>query len=216
MSAKRPNNPVRRSPRYNAPSSSNQPVSRQVVRQMVKSMVGSKAEHKYYGVSNNTTVDSSGVVYPLFRPTQGDNDSSRDGDAVELAASEFHYAVGAADATNLMRIIVFKWSETTVPQPQDVIQSSYLGGVTAPLAPINWDNRSKIKVYHNRLTTMTVSTASQVQSFDIYYKPVGKPQWTQGSDTDGNNQIYVFAISDSSAGSHPNFEFGSLVSYTDM
>ncbi len=213
MSARRPNNAPRRTVKS---VSNNRPASKQVVRQMIKSIVSSKTSKKYYGISGIGTVDSGGLVFPIFRPTIGDGDSSRDGDEVFYGPqAEFHYVFGAADATNVMRIVIFKWNDLSVPQPSDVIQSSYLGGTTAPLAPINFDNRDRMKIYHNRMVSMTLGTSTQLHSRDVFYSPTGKPQWINQSATDGSGQIYVLIISDSSAGSHPAYEFGSLIQFTD-
>ncbi len=196
-------------------ASASQLVSKQVVRQMIKSMTDAKREEKYYTVSTNTTVDSSGTIFALFQPPVGDVDTSRDGDQVDLTSGEFRFAIGGADSTNLVRIILFKWEQSTVPVPADIINPGYLSGTTAPLAPLNWDRKAQVKVYYDQLFSLVLATDTQLVARTVQYTPVGKPQWIQSSTTVGTNQIFCLAISDSSSGVHPAFEFGSVIGFTD-
>ncbi len=193
----------------------NAPVSKSVVRQMIKSSLGSQQELKYYSTFINTTLDISGTIFSILRPAQGVSDLDRIGDSVFLKHIELKYATSAADPTNLVRVIVFKWNQASTPTVADVLTSAYLGTVQAPLAPLTWDNRSKITVYYDKLHSLVPSTNTALVSSSLSLPIKGRVQWAASAVTNGTNQIYICAISDSGAATHPAFEFVSLVAFSD-
>jgi hypothetical protein len=197
-----------------AQGKNNAPVSKALVKQMIRSTLHSVDEEKYYSTSSNVSVDFSGTVFNLFSPTTGVNDTNRIGDKVVYDKGEFKYAVGAADATNLIRVIIFKWLLTTTPSPSDILNTGYLGTVTAPLATLNWDNRSHMKVYYDQTHYAVLSSSSALQGNVFDYIPKGEVNFLAGGAT-ASGLIYCLAVSDSGAAPNPAFEYGSLISFTD-
>lgn len=177
-------------------------IAKQVYNKETRSQVG---YHYHDDSSGSAQVSTTGAIYTLTKGIpQGDTQKSRTGSMVTLKSMLLRYAVKGADATNLMRVIVFQWNCSGDPTMADVIQST---ASEQWLQPLNTENSSNINVIHDNLIALTY-TGTAITCYKEYKKwKFGlKSFWTEGAATNEKGNIYMLVISDSNVTAHPEFQ----------
>ena len=183
----------------------------------VQHVITKTAEKKFYPVSQlPTAVSEAGILWSLSSVPQGTTDVTREGDQLRLRSIEFNYQCIVADTTNTMRVIVFIYKPPAIPTVTDILQGPVSTAV-APLSPYNHDNRYNYQVLHDRLYQLDSVTQLVTKKLKIWKIPniLRKVQYVAGSITLNMNGVYVLAISDSAAVTHPTFGFHSKVNFSD-
>lgn len=193
----------------------------------IKKYISKTVEHKYKDTDRaSTTVDATGNVYCLSVIPQGDTDSQRNGDSVMPVYLRVKGSCHGADSSNVMRVILIRWHPDSAsvgdPALTDILQSTILSTTNAPYAPYIHDKRNQFTVLSDRRYTLmgSVDSSKYISSFDIKVnlkrrKLMKKLIYTASDGTTGTDQIYICALSDSTATSHPAIAFTSRLSYTD-
>ena len=182
------------------------------------------SEKKYKDVLQSyTVIDNVGSIWDLTDVVQGTSDTQRIGDSFLPTDIEIRGQVHGADATNCMRIILFRWNQdsnaTTDPQPSNILQSTFTSTDMAPYAPYYHDKTPNFWIIHDERIALTGSTdsSSYVSNFEIKRHLQTKPvSCTNGAASSaGTYKLYLLVISDSGAVNHPAVTFGSRMFFRD-
>jgi hypothetical protein len=181
-------------------------------------MIDKRAELKRITLTRAAAgVDYSGVCVSLSDITQGDTPTTRDGNSVVFRELKLRYTITPADATNLMRVIVFRWLplDSTPPTPGQILLT--IGSALAPLSVRYPVFPSLYKVYYNKLHDVDTTSKVQVKGRVVIRKKMGiqKTEYNNTS-SDGVGKLYILAISDSAAATHPSIQWYGQLRYNDM
>lgn len=189
-----------------------EPVSKQQVRDMIRSLTEQR-EEKYSSFSLVPgTVDFNGTVVSLSDIDQGVTDSTRIGDQVILKEIEFSYWGITGSANSIMRVILFQWLDLEPPTIGDVLITTG-GSAVSPLSLFNQDEVPSRRVIMDDLFYLNaVDKTNYVRQFKAKV-PVAKCQF-EGGTTDGRGKVYYLAISSSNA-NLPTFGYQSKLTYSD-
>jgi len=188
-------------------------------RQQVKRLVNSGAETYQYdntvtavSLSTTATIQTGMSTIP-----QGVQDGQRTGDDIELVRYYFKYSWAGADATNAIRVILFRWYEnnsTNPPTAAQVLQVS-----SNPISCINHDSirEKKLHVFYDKLHYTSLN-GPLAGGKDLVFsqKQMGRKNiaYDNGAIT-GEGLIYALFMSDSLAATHPALNWYGRVEYKD-
>lgn len=170
-----------------------------------------------YGSDAKISNLSSGIV-------SGTSDNQRVGNQIKIIGIKFQLAVQPGDNTNYFRLVIARpktdlfgtGGATTV---QNVL-SGYTSSSTQWLSPVDTD---RYNVYYDKRAYLnygpvdgstTTTVPKRIQFFEKFIKLNARIQWDQESNI--SRDIFVMAISDSAAISHPGAVAGYFkIYYTD-
>lgn len=180
------------------------------IKQMIDQHFKANTELKWFAVNFNSNLDYGGVIVGLTTVTQGDTDQTRDGDSLNRESIHVQYQLVRGDVTNALRLVLFSWGLNTVPTPSDIWTN--LGSSYAPYGIIFPDAQQYVKVLDDRMYSVGDVNTNIVDAMKL--KLSGKMQFASSTST-GTNKIYLFAISDSAASSHPTIVGSSTLRFRD-
>lgn len=180
------------------------------VKRLVKRELGKRIERNYYDrtLINTTVDDNTGTFYSMHPTGVGTNDLSRLGDNIFPLGLQIKGLVGVADTSNMVRVLVVQYMDdanTSSPNIDKILASTYKGGIGYPLAPYSHGNHNKaFRILGDK--TMLVDTYRPFKrfSFKIPGKKLHKLWYSVGGTTPIKGGLYVVAVSDSSAVAHPS------------
>lgn len=190
----------------------------------VKRIVMSHLEPKF--VDNKiytTTATSAGVQYSLSSVPQGDTDSSRSGDQINIQSLEVIFdpylqgVGGTNDFTDTVRLILYRWhpmSTATQPTQADILQDQSVAQ-SNEMSLYKWDNRKDYTIIDDLRFPLSANGPSIMAFRKKYNLNNVAAHFTAGSATLCTNQIYAFVASDSLLATHPLFDLYSRVVYLD-
>lgn len=178
--------------------------------------ISSRAEKKYYDRAlTGQAYDWAGSIVSLTNIPQGDTDVTRDGDQVYLRSIRMSGDIVIGDTTNVARLIIFQWYQDATPAYTDVLSSVYQGTVNAVNSPYHHDGRRQFRVLYDKRFVM--DSDDGIVLFDTgYLRPAKRKINFNAGGTDGENEIFMLALSDSGAVSHPSFNFVCRTTFNDM
>lgn len=184
-------------------------------KKQVKSLINSGRENKYHDTLLAVTEEYGGTVYSISDVPVGDTDITRDGDQFTQRSLRIKGKCVVADATNIVRFIVFRWKQNDTPDVAKILSSTYVGSIRAPYAPFHHDGRTNFTVLYDKM--LVTDTYNPIRVFDTKWINLRdkKQYMVAGSSTEGKNKIYVLVISDSAAEASPLFEQVSRLTFTD-
>lgn len=188
-------------------------------RQQVKRLVNSGAEtYQYDNTVTAVSVSTTATVQAgISTPPQGVQDGQRTGDDVELMRLEFRYTWAGADATNIVRVILFRWYENNGSNPPTAAQ--ILQASTNPISSINHDSirEKKLHVFYDKTHYTSLNgplAGGKVCHFS--QKQMGRKSIAfDNAAITGEGLIYALFISDSLAATHPALNWYSRLEYKD-
>lgn len=202
----------RKPKRFTVSKTAKRPGQQLVTKKQVKQMILSDQELKHFEFSiSPVAISYSGSIYSLTDIPQGDDDQSRDGDTLKLYDVQSRYSIVVGDATNIMRVLIFKWDAPSTPTVAGVIEDAG-GNPYSALSSIRHDARQYLHILHDRLHT--VSTSNSIVHNVVWQKLKGSIQY-QTASTTGSRKVYLLIISDSAAATHPTFTAYNCVRFTD-
>lgn len=139
---------------------------KQLVRDVMylKTLINSEPHNWYVNAANN--YNYNGNVLSLCNVTQGNDAVDRTGNRILPRYLNVRWQVTSGSVNNLLRVILFRyWGEATSAAPTvtvaEVLRSTALGTVQAPLSHLNEDNTGpkgdrtrRIEVHRNELVNM--------------------------------------------------------------
>jgi hypothetical protein len=194
------------------------------IRKIARQEINRDLEVHYVDTAQATiTADSAGVISTqLSTIAQGNNDSNRTGDNVKIKSIQIKGTCVTADATNVMRIVLFQWlqnSGSVAPTALDVLQNT--GQPYSPYSPYTKDvaGYNMIPLADRMLTMNTLSDVNKPFTIKVSGKKLRKGnaldniQFTAGG-TSGIGHYYLLFLSDSGALSHPTFSYYCRIRFT--
>lgn len=182
----------------------------------VKRIMSKVIEKDFVDTTIANAVDAAGVVGVLTYPPQGTAPSQRIGEQIFLKKLKIRLNVAISDATNIVRIIFFRWSpdnQVSSPTTSTVLQS------LSTMAHINYinDQSGKVQVLLDRTWALTYTNQINVNLIaNLYGKKLGKKRVDFNSTlVTGVDQIYYLLLSDSVAVTHPYVAGYVRMEYTD-
>jgi hypothetical protein len=164
----------------------------------------------------NSAVDYDGDNQTLNGISQGDSDTTRDGDSIMCKSLHIHGQV-ASDGADIgcIRVIVVHDFQNTLTLIDDVIETT--GSGTAFLSHINWDQRKSFKVLSDR-RYQVMESWKDFNQFDLNMKLGIRTQFAAGQSTIVTGAIKVFCISSSDPTDMnlPNLWFRARIIYSDI
>lgn len=174
---------------------------------------------------SSTSVSSSGTILSLTDIPQGSNVNQRTGDSVYIEKLYVNYTVNAAnnDVYSSLRVIIFQWKVNTQitavnPTPTNILQNVVAFGI---YNFYDWNLSNQFIILYDRIHSLSgISTAPTASTNQCFFgeipldRAIKKLEFQAGS-TNGNNQIFLLVISDSSVIPFPNFVMNSRLIYTD-
>lgn len=189
-----------------------EPVTKKQVRDMIRSLRGTREEKYSSFTLVPATVDFNGDVVSLSDIDQGVTDSTRIGDQVMLKFIEFNYWAITGSANSILRVILFQWLDVSVPTIGDVLITTG-GSAVSPLSHFNQDEVPSRKIISDDLFYLNaVDKTNFVKS--IKMKVPNELCQFEGGTTDGRGKVYYLAISSSNA-NLPTFGYASKLTYSD-
>jgi hypothetical protein len=180
--------------------------------QLAQKVLKSKQELKSFDTGFSAAVSTAGTLQKISTIPQGDTDSTRDGDQLNIVRIDLLGSFQFADAINAGRLIIFRWNQddsSAAPVVADILQT------LTPYSPMNRDNlrAKKFSVLHDQLC-LVGATGPNISSINLKRFFPSKINF-QATATTGNGHIYVYMVSDSGAVTHPQFSYVARVWFTD-
>lgn len=188
------------------------------LKNLVTKTILSKMELKYWEqYSTPAGVDFSGTVWPLSDITAGTADTNRIGDKAKPHNFTMKFNLVGADATNLMTVMVVRWKpDSQIENLANVSQVLGLTGSTlGPLSPPIWDTRQKFDILWGKRYSLALSGPQQIEDEVFLNLDKGPSIAYKATTTNGLNKLFLLAISDSGAVSHPTIQFYCRLSFYD-
>jgi hypothetical protein len=198
-------------------SRGNERLTKAQVRSMIQSNNNLIIEKKVCTFSSSAGTTASGTVHNLLNPiTRGDAAINQfDGNQLRPCHLRFRGEWSTDQVFSTCRLMIFQWDEALVPTPSGLLVTT--GTALAPLSPLLWINKCKIKVLYDEITTLFPSLgASAATNFQLDLKSGFK---TISMNTVGTypqtNGIFALAITDDLLVSYPQLKFYSELIFTD-
>lgn len=195
---------------------------------VVKRIIGRLAEKKR-NILEQTSTD---VAYPATLTdlsivpkelaADDSSDLKREGDKLTITSLDFvAHVISGGDASNLMRLIIFKWkpNNATAPTVADILKDAS-GTSIDTIRRYNEDTSSQYKIVMDRTVTITTNGSNRTVAFKrkLYGAALGsnKLVFNSNDGTTGEGKYYLLSISDSGSAPHPKLAFIARSEYYDF
>lgn len=183
----------------------------------VRKVLNKSSEKKYLNYVNSSTVDNTGaLILKLSEVSQGDTDTTRDGDQMTIRSLQFNMSFAIADTTNYVRVIFFQWLQNTqmgLPTASNIL----LDVVTAPwLSPYSHDYRYNFRILGDHLIRLDSQVPLVYKKMFFKRFARRKVQYVGASSTAYTNGIFALVVSDSSAVPHPSVQWSGKLNFSDV
>ncbi len=194
----------------NGPQRVNTNGGTQKISKIVKQVLQSTEEKKFFLSNFSSTVDSTMQNVDLSGIPQGTTASSRVGATIKVHKLNLRWSSYLGDTTNMIRVVIFHWKPNDAV---DVPQSSELFQTTSTLAPLLKITPNRYTILHDMLISMDTYHPMKVGVLQL--KLAQLVSFVPGLDT-GMNHVYLSVFSDSGGVPNPTFEFVASLTYTDV
>lgn len=190
-------------------------------RTQVKRLIANTQELKWYDNGQGATgvLAAGAVTVGLSTVSLGTGDGQRIGDRIECKKFRFRYTVIGADATNSIRVMLFRWYGDDLIDAPTVAKILQQPAGFAYNSDVNADEQFQQK-YHvmydaTHVTTLTGPNIVH-KSVEIFGRNLGRKyiEFNQAL-TSGVGNIYLLSISDSIGAPNPSLEWYGRLLYTD-
>lgn len=190
----------------------------------VQRVITRNQEKKYHVSSGDwTATNATAAIAQITNVSQGDTDTTRDGDQIYLKSVYSSWLVRTNQTVpnaSSVRMIIFQWFNTngTSPVVGDILLSTT--AATVIHSPYTHDTRYQFRVLYDKTVTVVpyddqyMETKVGPMRRLITRIPKRKLQYVAGSATQGVNQIYFLRVSDDND-SPPDVQNYFKVNFTD-
>lgn len=208
--------PRRRYQRRNAGGSAWSTASRALsLATKVASMVNSE-EKIIDATLSNYNIPNSGSLVVLNQCSQGDTDTTRDGDSIKMKNHNMRISLSMnpTGTTARIRLIVFMWKNaSSAPVVTSILEAADV------LSPKNQDLKYQSKILHDKVFQLDSSSdySAYCDFFTDFKGPLGKyshVQYNAASGTINTNGMYILMLSDQ-ATLTPAISYYSRVQFYD-
>lgn len=172
------------------------------VKKSVQRSIARTEELKFKDIYDNVAaVQSAALVAarPLVTSAQGAQDTQRIGDQIFITSVQINLQLSVS-ATQVMRLIVFKWKPLTtsyLPTLADILNSPTNTAV-GPVYMKRIDTQQEFTILYDKCYPMQVANVSNRLIRINLSKKLGKAQFDAGT-TDGLHKLYYFLLTDVAA-----------------
>lgn len=191
----------------------------QAVKNIVQAQLAPVIEKKHKDTSISVSNASTFNQYlNLTAITQGDSDTTRDGDRVTIDSIQLRFKLQCIDSTNVQRLVLVQWHEDTVlanAALSTILQ--YSSSIPNDIySPYQIDKNSKFKVLWDRTFTQVLTQESDQISVNVFINKGFKKeiQFTNAASS-GVGHIFLLYVSDSTVTAHPTIQGWARVRYYD-
>lgn len=183
---------------------------------------GPDTEYKVTDSGSSGTVSTSGTMVNLLSSlARGDGILGEfQGGRITPRGIQFRMTFTSADSTNVMRVMVFQWMDSSIPVVAGILQAS-----TNCLSAVSITNRALINVLYDRVYTVSSYDGGTSNSYCLTFpqeqqyikgKRMFPVEFASGTVAVQKGGLYCLLISDSSAISHPSVSFYFRTTFTDV
>lgn len=191
-----------------------------MMQRVAQRVVNRNVEHKYYDTNFSLTPQPTAIQL-LTDINQSDTDTGRDGDKLRMMTLKWRAQVFNADATNVVRMILFQWHPSTdliLPSPAQILQDPNNYN-----SMYNHDRGSNYSIFYDRIIKLNnvnqpnVIINGECKLFSKYgrLKYVRQNLKFVNSSVQGQDHLWLVLVSDSTVSPSPNFSATFRLSYTD-
>ena len=186
----------------------------------VKRMLASREENKtFVAGALSAAATLVPVLTSLANIPLGQTDNTRIGNHVHLKSFKGRFTVTAGDATQLTRVILFKWKENdsfNPPTAAQILANGPSGGVDV-YSTYNTESPGNYQILKDYFLTGSAGTSSNILIVkrELNIKLSGKAQFWSDVGTAGTNKIYIMYQSDSAAVPNPTISYNFEIAYGD-
>ncbi len=155
-------------------------------------------------VIDDTDVTFANAPFELTLIAEGDTDTSRDGQQIQLNSLQYKIMtkLGASQTvTSTIRFIIFRWNRQSAPATNSILTLS--GGIDAPIFPLNvTTSKGEYQILHTKTFVCSASGDSEFfnRHFEKFMKVKGKVTYSGAATTTGiKGRIFAQFISDITA-----------------
>lgn len=186
----------------------------------VRRLISKQAETKTW--VKGALSQSASLVHVITSVTDislGQTDNTRIGNHVHMKNLNGRVTILNADATNVIRVIIFKWKENdtfNVPTAAQVLANGPSGGPDV-YSTYNRDSPGNYTIIKDFFFVGNGNSAASnlIQKKEFKVKLSGKTQFYSDVGTSGTNKYYIMYQSDSAAVNHPTVSYNLEFDYTD-
>jgi len=201
------------------------PLSKTALKQ-VRSLMTAGMEMKFFDSKEYAqSCTTTPTQLALSAVPQGDTDSQRDGDQINLRALWIKFETylqgtgGTNDFTDQVRLVIYRFhpmSTGSTPVPATVLQDLSVAQ-SATMTAFTWDNRKDYTVVLDKTFNLSGNGPSDFgYTTKFNWKAPGIPShFSSGSTTLQTNGLFAMIMSDSLVATHPQFNIYTRVEYTD-
>jgi len=195
-----------------------QNLMKKVARREANIVVKQNMEHKNYDLSVlDTAVDwaGSGAVFSIIPTVQGAGNQQIVGISIKPTNLKIRLnitSVPSGSEVNLIRLLVLQVKTGGVPTIPTTLAS--VSNVRAPLSDFDVSFRKTYRVLFDRLYSVDSNNKPQTQAF-INIKSLAKMNFQTSTLNVQTGGLYLMAVSDSGAVSHPLIRGFCRLTYTD-
>lgn len=192
----------------------------------VKRIVNKSQELKQHVVWQDTTASSTMATTRLTTLGPGDGVDDRSGLKVIPRALEIDYTIQAADATNMVRVMVIRWKPNNGDDGPDYEEIFYttagvpLVSQVKPLSPLVFEKSQRLKfdVLYDRIhsvnTTDNIADMGKIRIYNSAKRTKMPPVFYDSDVLDNQkNGLYLITLSDSGAVIHPAVKYAGVLKF---
>lgn len=161
-------------------------------------------EWKEFIYNSASTADSSGSVYEIFNPAQGDGQSERLGDECFLSSINIRGHCTANTTKQIFRCLVVVDKSNDMSSIGDVLDATYVGTSNVSNAFREIDKINKYKVLYDQTFAITTTAGETVMLMKAKIPVSRKVVFDTGTTTVMTNSIKLLVLSPTIA-SPPSF-----------
>lgn len=188
----------------------------------IKQVIAQSAEKKYFiDSAGPTSVSNTGQSFTLCDVPQGDGQSERLGNRVNLKQLLVNWNMAGGDNYQMFRLMVIQQTDTTAPGLTNIFSNA--NTALAPLSQYVNDQISNIRVLYDSGAISQYGSGSSFNksgkiriNFATKKNAMKSVNYEADANVDGPGAVRLYVISDSGTATHPNFGYVSKLLYTDQ
>lgn len=172
-----------------------------------------EVELKRYSYDQSYTLSSTGTIINITPAiAEGTGADERIGDQITLKSFFLRFLLEVADTYNQIRFVIFRWHDDSSPTIAKVF-APLVNLLTYTMQPLNPDNAQNIQVLYDNLFQLDTYHPAALDKIFLN-KGLGAAHWN--GTTAEKGQLYIAAVSDSNAVSHPSLYISWRLKFTDQ
>lgn len=189
-----------RVPLVQMPRKKQKRITKPTIRKMITSKINAQLEDKFYTNNGSNSIPATaGFITPLTSVSQGDSDTTRNGDCLVMkklyVRGYFTVSGSMTNAQCPVRLFIVQWAPLTAATLTISQFMTILGTPNSTTSMTNWDSRPMFKILYDKW--FNVDTYHSAVQFACEITDMHKKIQFQTGTNSGTNHIFIAAISES-------------------